>query len=126
MTPAILKSSGTLSKLYKNWRINSNENPITKYREYKGLLNKLKKQSKLLYYRKKFIEYKNNAKLLWQTINCVIKKDNDKTSLIEKITVNGIEYKNPLDIANLFGEFFSHIGKVFSDNVPKSNIDPMT
>ena len=82
------------------------------------MLNKVKKHSKKSHYPAKFLEYKDNARLLWKTVNSVICRENNKDTIIEKFNVNGIEYHSPLDIANLFGEYFSSIGNKYSEKYP--------
>ena len=56
---------------------------------------KLKRNAKVNYYVNKCYSLKTNVKKLWQLINSIIKRTNDKTNLIDHITVNNIEYYDP-------------------------------
>ena len=101
-----------------------NARDITKYKNYKKTLDKLKRFSKYCYYHTKCIQYKNNSKKLWDLINKVIGKTSDKTNIISHITVDGIDIINEKDIANEFGKYFSTVGKTFASQIqtPKHDI----
>ena len=125
ITPSILRSINTQKKLYaKLIKANANARDITKYKNYKKTLDKLKRSSKCCYYHTKCIQYKNNSKKLWDLINKVIGKTSDKTNIISHITVNGIDIINEKEIANEFGKYFSTVGKTFASQIqtPKHDI----
>ena len=87
-----------------------NAGEITKYRNYKRILDKLKRSSKISYYHLKCTEYKNNARKLWEIINKVIGKTSDKGGIINYIRVNDVDILNEKEIANEFGKYFSTVG----------------
>ena len=65
---------------------------------------------KLTYYNNNSIEYKHNAKKLWQLINSQLGKCKHKGSIIPHISVDGIRTYEPKVIANSFGKFYSELG----------------
>ena len=70
------------------------------------------------YYNSKCTQYKNNIEQLWKVINQVIDKINDKTSCIDCIKVDNIEYYKPKDIGNHLGKHFVDIGQNFTGKIP--------
>ena len=44
----------------------------------------------------------------------------DKSSIIDHITINAIDYYQPKQIVNEFGKYFGNIGKKFANNIPNS------
>ena len=93
---------------------------IIRYKNYKKILDKLKRSAKILYYHTKCSKFKSNVKKLWDLINHVIGKASDKSSVISHIKVNEIEILNEKAIANKFGQYFSNVGKEFAGRVKDS------
>ena len=73
-----------------------------------------------LYYHNKCSEYKNNTSKLWHTINEIVGKVNDKSCVIDHITVNGVTDYTANGIGRAFGNFFSNVGKCYAKKIPKS------
>ena len=74
----------------------------------------------MTYYRQKFIDFKDNSRLLWRTINEVLGKSNDKNSSIDML--NNIELHNPLDIANQFSKYFTTVGAHLAKSIPMDGL----
>ena len=64
--------------------------------------------------------FRNNTSKLWRTINEISGTLRDKSSIIDHITIDAIDYYQPKQIANEFGKYFGNIGKKFANNIPKS------
>ena len=64
--------------------------------------------------------FKNNTRKLWQTINEVSRKLTDKSNIIDHITVDAIDYYQPKQIVNGFGNYFGNIGKKFANKIPRA------
>ena len=64
--------------------------------------------------------FRNNTSKLWRTINEISGTLSDKSSIIDHITVDAIDYYQPKQIANEFGKYFGNIGKKFANNIPES------
>ena len=78
----------------------------------------------LIYYVNKCYSLKSNVKKLWQLVNSIIKRTNDKTTLIDHITVNGIEYYESKEISNHFGKFYSKLGENVVKSIAKPKLIP--
>ena len=57
---------------------------------------------------------------MWRTINEISGTLRDKSSIIDHITIDAIDYYQPKQIANEFGKYFGNIGKKIANNIPKS------
>ena len=73
------------------------------------------------YYKNKCVEFRNNSKKLWNMINKISGKNNDKTSIIDYIKVDNIEYYDSLGITNNLCKYFANIGENLASKIPKSN-----
>ena len=71
-----------------------------------------------LYYHNKCSEYKNNTSKLWHTINEIVGEVNDKSCVIDHITVNGVTDYTANGIGRAFGNFFSNVGKCYAEKIP--------
>ena len=113
-------------KLYKT-SIMANKKPkdIENYSHYNACLRKAKRRAKKLYYIQKCEEFKHNNKKLWDTINKLCGKSNDKTSCIEVLTIDNVTTYNTIKIADSFGKYFSGVGEKYAKKIvnPKHNID---
>ena len=121
LNPSLLRCINRQKKLYiKTIKPNVTNRDITIYKNYKKILDKLKRSAKSSYYHTKCSEFKNNTKKLWELINSVIGKASDKSGVISHIMVNEIEILNEKAIANEFGKYFSNVGKEFAGRVKDS------
>ena len=115
----------TQKKLYfKTIKASVTDQDIIKYKNYKKVLEKLKRLAKSTYYQTKCKEFNSNAKKMWDLIDHVIGKASDKSSVISHIKINQVEILNEKAIANEFGKYFSNVGKEFAKRVgdPKNKI----
>ena len=112
-------SKGYQKSLLKSKRLyaKSLTDPSTdlEYKTYKSVLRKCKRKLKLTYYQSKCIEFRNNGKKMWELINKINGKCSDKTCIIDKLSVNNIQYTKGKDIANNFAKYFSTVGKDFAN-----------
>ena len=86
----------------------------SKYKEFMVILRKCKRKLKLNYYQNKCNEFRKNGKKMWNLINKINGKINDKTCIIDYLKVNNIKYLMGKDIANQFGKYFASVGKEFA------------
>ena len=80
---------------------------------------------KVHYYNDKCIEFKSNTKNLWGTINEISRKHNDKSSLVDYLTIDSVKTYDAEAISNQFGKYFSTVGSTYANKIakPKSSID---
>ena len=116
----LLKSIVRCKKLYKDTlKPSCTEKVRSKYVAYNAMLQKTKCSAMKLYYHNKCSEYKNNTSKLWHTINEIVGKVNDKSCVIDHITVNGVTDYIANGIGRAFGNFFSNVGKRYAEKIPK-------
>ena len=122
LTTGIMSSIAKAKKLYKNSLMkNVTNKERNKYIQYNRTLQRTKRASKKQYYYDKCTEFKNNTRKLWKTINKLCNTQNDKSSVVEILKVNGKRCCNSQSIANEFGSYFSTVGETFANKIPTSN-----
>ena len=61
---------------------------------------------------------KEIQKKLWQLINNISGKVNNKTKLVECLSINNIDHYDANSITNEFGRHFSTVDKKFAEAIP--------
>ena len=126
LTAGLHISCNKQKKLYQN-SISNNAKPSTveKYKAYRNTLKKLKRISKINYYKNKCEEYKRDVRKLWHMINSCIGKTNDKSTIIDHLRVENIDITNSKKIANEFSRYFSTVGDHYANKIkdPNKNIE---
>ena len=123
LSNGILKSIKRTRVLYKDTLMNNClDCTITKLQR---IQLHLKQQAKRKYYYEKCTEFRSGTKKLWQTINLLCGKQNDKTNVITCLKINNIRNYNSKSIANEFSKHFASVGKNYADKIcqPRQNID---
>ena len=118
--PSLLKCSTKQRKYYKEALKNKDIFQWEKYKAYKKFFDRVKHYMRIDYYKNKCVEFKNNSKKLWNMINKISGKNNDKTSIIDYIKVDSIEYYDSLGITNNLCKYFANIGENLASKIPKS------
>ena len=91
ITKGISKSMNKCLKLYKNTiKKGATIQSLTLYKNYKNTLTKIKRKAKKDYYITWSYDLKSNMNKLWKLINNVIGHTQDKSSVIEYITISNI------------------------------------
>ena len=127
ITVGMRRSSIALSKMYKKTvSLDPSSDLCKNYRTQWNFLNKLIRANKTNYIKNKIALYRDNTKKLWKCINQVIGKNSNKSNCIDYITVDGINKRNPLDLANCFNDYFASIGVKMAGKIPKVNFDPLS
>ena len=68
------KKSKRKQKLYEKFLKNRNEKNEKLYKSYKSFFESVKLKSKRIYYSSKILEFKNNAKKIWDVMKELIGK----------------------------------------------------
>lgn len=111
LTPALKISVARKSQLYKIWINNKNFENERTYKNYSNKLKQLIRMAKRKYFTKLFSERSNSIKNIWGAINRTFAKNTRSNfSKISEISNNGVLYKENVEIANIFADFFSNIG----------------
>ena len=126
VSAGLLISIKRCKKLYqKHIRKRHDLGLFQKYKSYNSELKKAKRAAKKLHYENKCKEHKSNTQKLWKTINCVIRKTNNKTETIDSLKIGKLEVFNGSEIANEFAKYFSTVGKDLASkmNTPNTGIN---
>ncbi len=108
------KSSKQLHKLYyKALGKKPDETPQIKYKHYRNIFNKLKRNAKHLYYQQEFNKHKNCVKKTWQLLNSVINKTSNKFSILDFFS------SEPKTVAQNFCTYFTDAGPNLAKNIPQ-------
>ena len=94
------------------------QSTITKYRNYQNSLIKTKRAAHKAFYVNKCAEFKRNTKKIWQLINNISGKINNKTELVECLSINNMDHYDANSITNESGKHFSTVGKNFAESIP--------
>ena len=116
------KSSKRKQRLYETFLKQGSDKNYETYEIYKNLFEKLKKQSKKLYFQNKLNQYENNIKNTWNVMKAVIGKSkicNDKFP--KRLDINKEEITDKKIIAETFDKFFINVGSKLADKSPPSS-----
>ena len=121
VSSGLLTSIRKSKKLYKDTLMAGCDTKlIEKYKLYNSKLQHLKRRAKAKYYFDKCEEFRNNTKKLWQTINRLCGKTNDKTSVISSLMIGKARCYDTAKIANEFGDYFANVGENYARKIPPS------
>ena len=119
--PGLLRSIKKCKRMYKKHITNKNNIKLfDKYKHYNQTLQKTKRYAKKAHYLDQCRQHKSNSKKLWQTINHVIRKTNNKSEVIEKLKIDNITEHRGEVIAEELAKYFSTVGKVFANKIGPS------
>jgi len=122
MTTGLLKSSKKKQKLYEKFLKHKTYKNEVKYKNYKNKFEKIKKQSKKLYYSRLVQNADGDAKQTWKIMKEIIGKsksshiDSPKRLLLEDKTF----INNAHEMANEFNTFFTSVGSNLASKIPTS------
>ena len=118
LTPSILKSCRKQNKLYMmSIKGGATTADVTKYREYRNVLNRIKRREKVSYYRDLCKKLMNNTKKLWEIVNHTVGKTNDKTCILDKLRVGNMTTENPVQISNELATYFANVGPKYANAI---------
>ena len=119
MSKGLMKSSYKLDKLHvKSLKCPSIND---KYKEYRNIYNKLKRKAKFNYYNNIIESNKNNSAKLWKILNKIIGKTHNKKDLPGTFKVNGVATDNLNVIVDGFCDYFTSVGRIFSNKIPRAD-----
>ena len=116
-TKGIRESIKKEKKLYNKKLSSKTEYHKQKHREYKKMLDKLKRKAKQEYYHTN-LKNANNPKKTWEIINSLTGRTKGKNELSDQFIIDGHHTKDTKDIANGFNDFFKNVGPNLSKKFP--------
>ena len=118
MTPGLLKCNQKQKLLYKRHLEDPNQKQkMDRYKTYRNKLQQILRKTKENYYKNKCKEYKGNLSKLWKLINKITHKMNDKSSVIEYLKIDNIEYHETRIISEEFAKHFATVGNRYANKI---------
>ena len=124
ITKGIRLSSIALSKMYRKSIKTKKIPPVGDYQAKRCLLNRLKRIAKQSFFRERFTKFHGNSRKVWNLINMMLGKKNDKSSFVEHIKIGDTDIDNPKRISEIFADHFSKIGSELSKHIVYNNSLP--
>ena len=93
----------------------------SKYQKAKNLYFHLVNLKKTEYYWSKFRQYKSNIKKTWQCINYLLGKSQISKSDLFNMNFNKKLVNNPVEISNIFNDYFSNISSSLVKLLPSAS-----
>ena len=122
ITKGIEKSSNRQKQLYRKSISNkSTEKDLNKYKEYRSMLQRIKRKAKMNYYQGKCKEYKNETRKLWTVINTITGKKRNRENMIESLKIGNLITNDAKKITITFCKFFPNVGKEYANLIPRGN-----
>ena len=123
ITKGLSNSINKCNYLYKKFlKLGSSKSNEEKYKKNRNCLTKIKCIARVKYYTQRCYTLKSNMSRLWQLINNVIKKTNDKTGVIDYNTIDNIKYYEASKISNHFGKFYTKLGENIIKSINTKNL----
>ena len=105
ITKSLLKSINRKNKLFYKYKRNPNAQNRSKYVRYRNILTSSLRMAKQMYYSRQFKKYEYDIKSTWKVVNEVL-KSNINTDPPKCVQKDNRKIDNPLDMAELFNDFF--------------------
>ena len=90
------------------------------YKAYNATLKKAIRLAKQKFHQDKCTEYKSNTRKLWQLINRISGRMNDKSTSIDYLSIDGMREYNGNKIANSLAKYFATVGETFARKIPNA------
>ena len=120
ISKGLRKSSKRKQRLYEKFLKQRSDKNYETYKIYKNLFEKLKKQSKKLYFQNKLKQYEN--KNTWNVMKAVIGKFKIRNDKFPKILdINKEKITDKKIIAETFNKFFINVGSKLADKISPSS-----
>jgi hypothetical protein len=104
-------------------RIPSGENKNI-FKTFRNLFNKTLRAAKKPYFEKQLQKNFKNLKKTWEILRSVINSGGTKRDPISELFVNGVNYTEPLQVANILNEFFINEPINIANSIPPSDTEP--
>ena len=125
ITPALQKSISIKNNLLKKF-ITAKDPQVKEryhkeYKDYRNMLSTIFKQSKTNYYNHYFEANWNSIKNTWKGIKSILNIKNTSADIPKTLTVDGTTISNPMEISNIFNNYFSSIASKIKLNISFSH-----
>ena len=121
ITRGILTSLRKQRKLCSHMIDSKTTLATNKYKTYRYKLKGIIRKSRIKYLHDKCTESRQDSRRLWQLINKMLGRENNKTHIIESIRSGNLLKYEPYNITNTFCEFFSTVGEKYAEKFKTTN-----
>ena len=111
-------------KLCKKAKNSRNESDFKYYKSFRNIVDRIKAYEKKTHYRDLFQRIGKNSKLLWNVVNNILCKCNNKNEITE-IQCESKLVTDRVEICDTFNEHFATAGKKVQNTIKPSNVDPL-
>ena len=98
----------------------------SKYKKIRNEVNKLIKKTKRDYFLARINSAKSDPKKTWKLINELSSRKVHEATNVKNIKQDDTEITNSYEIANAFNTYFTMIGESLANELPHSDIDPIS
>ena len=91
------------------------------YKDYRNMLSTIFKQSKTNYYNNYFAANWNSIENTWKDIKSIPNIKNTSADIPQTLTIDGTTIPNPMEISNIFNNYFSSIASETKFNISLSH-----
>ena len=125
ITTGIIKSNKYINNLYLRLKHTNPKTATyldikTNLRTYNSILKKSIREAKRIHFSRIFIQCENNIKKKWNTINTIIRKTANNTSIHNDLNVRD-ELNSNIQKANKLNTFFTKIGPKLANSITYTN-----
>ena len=93
----------------------------TSWASYRNMLSTLMKKSKMNYYKHYFKNNWGNIKNTWKGIKSILNINNTHSNIPEILVSNNNKSAEPIEIANIFNNFFSSVSAKTNESIKYSH-----
>ena len=119
LTVKMKKYNNKCRKLCDKARRSGKVSDFERYRNYRNILNRLKWFEKRMHYKQLFTKIGKNSKLLWNIVNNIVKKSNNRHEIPTLLYENTVYSAEP-DICNALNSHFATAGKRTQQSIPST------
>ena len=123
ITKSIMKSikykDKLVNKINKEKHIQKKASLTSKLKIYRNILQKVKRQAKINYWKHQFNTSNSTIKETWKNINTLLNRKRDNMNLPEQIKTTDKLLTNKLDIVNALNDHYVNIGQQLSKSLNK-------
>ena len=123
LTPDILRMIKFKQYLFNEYK--KNYIPFYIYNNFKNKMCNITKKAKNSYIRGEFQNCMGNTAKTWRNINTFYRNDADSSNQIQ-LKENDALLKNGYDVAETFNTYFSTVAQDMDNNMPISNVPPIS
>ena len=116
LTPGLMKCLTKQRSLYKtSLKKHDSDTETQRYKSYRNKLKEIIRKAKEQHYR-------NKCQELWQLVNKLTHKTNDKTNIIEYLKLENQDIYEDKVIAEEFAKHFSSVGNTYAKKIPSPQL----